>query len=53
MNIGDAIKKVEQDVLSKCNEEFKGNRFKGFIKFYYDTNMISIQVFCPVQFEYK
>ena len=45
MNIGDAIKKVEEDVLSKCNEEFKGKRFKGFIKFNYDTNMIAIQVF--------
>ena len=44
MNIGDAIKKVEDDVLSKCNEEFKGKRFKGFIKFNYDSNVISIQV---------
>lgn len=53
MNIGDAIKKVEEDVLSKCNEEFKGKRFKGFIKFNYDTNMIAIQVFSLLQFEYK
>ena len=45
MNIGDAIKKVEDDVLSKCNEEFKGKRFKGFIKFNYDSNVISIQVY--------
>ena len=43
-NIGDAIKKVEDDVLTKCNSEFQGKRFKGFIKFNYDTNMIQINV---------
>ena len=43
-NIGDAIKKVEDDVLTKCNAEFQGKRFKGFIKFNYDTNMIQINV---------
>ena len=44
INIGDAIKKVQEDVLTKCNEAFKGKRYKGFIKFEYDSNIISIQV---------
>ena len=44
MNVGDAISKVQKDVLSKCDERFKGQRYKGFIKFDYDTNVISIQV---------
>ena len=44
MNVGDAINKVQKDVLSKCDERFKGQRYKGFIKFDYDTNVISIQV---------
>ena len=44
MAIGDAIEKVQAEVLSKCNEIFKGKRYKGFIKFDYETNVISIQV---------
>ena len=44
MNIGDCINKVEQDVLTKCNDEFKGARYKGYITFNYESNMISIQV---------
>ena len=44
MSVGDAITKVQKDVLSKCDEVFKGQRFKGFIKFDYDTNVVSIQV---------
>ena len=49
MNIGDCIKKLEDDVLVKCNDEFKGKRYKGFITFNYESNMISIQVnkCCP------
>ena len=45
MSVGDAITKVQKDVLSKCDEVFKGQRFKGFIKFDYDTNVVSIQVY--------
>ena len=44
MAIGDAIQKVQKDVLSKCDERFKGQRYKGFIKFDFDTNVISITV---------
>ena len=44
MAIGDAIEKVQEEVLSKCNEVFKGKRYKGFIKFDFETNVISIQV---------
>merc|ERR1711974_265064 len=44
MTVGDAITKVQKDVLSKCDEVFKGQRFKGFIKFDYDTNVVSIQI---------
>jgi len=44
MSVGDAITKVQKDVLSKCDEVFKGQRFKGFIKFDYDTNVVSIQI---------
>ena len=44
MNIGDCINKVEQDVLNKCNDEFQGKRYKGFITFNYESNTISIQV---------
>ena len=44
MAIGDAIEKVQAEVLTKCNEVFKGKRYKGFIKFDYETNTISIQV---------
>ena len=45
MTVGDAITKVQKDVLSKCDEVFKGQRFKGFIKFDYDTSVVSIQVY--------
>jgi hypothetical protein len=45
LSVGDAVSKVQKDVLSKCDEVFKGKRYKGFIKFDYDTNCISIQVF--------
>ena len=44
MAVGDAIQKVQKDVLSKCDERFKGQRYKGFIKFDFDTNVISITV---------
>ena len=44
MNIGDCIQKVENDVLNKCNDEFQGKRYKGFITFNYESNTISIQV---------
>ena len=44
MPIGDAITKVQKDVLSKCDEVFKGQRFKGFIKFDYETNVVTINV---------
>ena len=44
MQIGDAITKVQKDVLSKCDDVFKGQRFKGFIKFDYETNVVTINV---------
>ena len=44
MNIGDCINKVQKEVLSKCDERFKGQRYKGFIKFDYDSNIVSITV---------
>ena len=44
MQIGDAITKVQKDVLSKCDEIYKGQRYKGFIKFDYDTNVVTINV---------
>ena len=50
MSVGDAITKVQKDVLSKCDEVFKGQRFKGFIKFDYDTNVVSIQVYIFVKY---
>ena len=50
MSVGDAITKVQKDVLSKCDEVFKGQRFKGFIKFDYDTNVVSIQVYIFIKF---
>ena len=49
LSVGDAVSKVQKDVLSKCDEVFKGKRYKGFIKFDYDTNCISIQVY-QIQF---
>merc|ERR1712154_663409 len=44
MSVGDAITKVQKDVLSKCDDVFKGQRFKGFIKFDYETNVVTINV---------
>lgn len=44
MNIGDAIKKVQNEPLKEIDERFKGQRFKGFIKFDYETNVITINV---------
>ena len=44
LSVGDAVSKVQKDVLSKCDEVFKGKRYKGFIKFDYDTNCINIGV---------
>ena len=44
MTVGDAITKVQKDVLSKCDDVYKGQRYKGFIKFDYDTSVVSIQV---------
>jgi len=44
MNIGDCINKVQKEVLSKCDERFKGQRYKGFIKFDYDSNIVSITI---------
>ena len=44
MAIGDAIEKVQAEVLVKCNDVFKGKRYKGFIKFDYETNVITIHV---------
>ena len=43
MNIGDAIKKVQSEPLKEIDERYKGQRFKGFIKFDYDTNVVTIQ----------
>ena len=44
MNIGDCIQKVQKDVLSKCNERYAGKRYKGFIKFEFESNVINISV---------
>jgi len=44
MSVGDSIAKVQKDVLSKCDEIFKGQRYKGFIKFDYDTNVVEIKI---------
>lgn len=44
MTVGDAITKVQKDVLSKCDDVFKSQRFKGFIKFDYETSVVSIQI---------
>ena len=51
MSVGNAIVKVQKDVLSKCNEIFKGQRYKGYIKFDYTddykfdyTNIIEIKI---------
>jgi len=42
--IKDAIEKVQKEALTEVETRFKGQRFKGFIKFDYDTNVISINV---------
>ena len=44
MNIGDAVKKVQEGPLKDLDERFKGQRFKGFIKFDFDTNVVTISV---------
>jgi len=44
MQVGDAITKVQNDVLKKCDDVFKGQRYKGFIKFDYETNVVTINV---------
>jgi len=44
LSIKDAIEKVQKDALSEIEVRFKGQRFKGFIKFDYDTNVIQINV---------
>jgi len=44
MNIGDCIQKVQKDVLSKCNERYAGKRYKGFIKFEYESNIVNITI---------
>merc|ERR1712193_432908 len=38
--IQQSIEKVQKDALSEVETRFKGQRFKGFIKFDYDTNVI-------------
>lgn len=43
-NVGDAIKRVQTEALSKIDERFKGERYKGFIKFDYDTSVVEIKV---------
>jgi len=42
--IQDAINKVNKEALCEVETRFKGQRFKGFIKFDYDTNVIQINV---------
>ena len=42
--IGSATEKVQEEVLSKCNDVFKGKRYKGFIRFEYESNVITINV---------
>jgi len=42
--IKDAIDKVQKEALIEVETRFKGQRFKGFIKFDYDTNVITINV---------
>merc|ERR1712212_495006 len=42
--IQDAINKENKEALCEVEERFKGQRFKGFIKFDYDTNVIQINV---------
>jgi len=42
--IKDAIDKVQKEALTEVENRFKGQRFKGYIKFDYDTNVIQINV---------
>jgi len=42
--IGSATEKVQEEVLSKCNDVFKGKRYKGFIRFEYESNVITINI---------
>merc|ERR1712200_302416 len=42
--IKEAIDKVQKEALIEVETRFKGQRFKGFIKFDYDTNVIQINV---------
>merc|ERR1712098_200208 len=42
--IQQAIEKVQKEALVEVETRFKGQRFKGFIKFDYDTNVITINV---------
>eukprot|EP00091_Calanus_sinicus_P024529 TRINITY_DN8855_c0_g1_i4.p2 TRINITY_DN8855_c0_g1~~TRINITY_DN8855_c0_g1_i4.p2 ORF type:complete len:136 (-),score=54.33 TRINITY_DN8855_c0_g1_i4:59-466(-) len=42
--IQQAIEKVQKEALCEVETRFKGQRFKGFIKFDYDTNVITINV---------
>jgi len=42
--IRDAIKQVQEEALSEVENIFKGQRFKGYIKFDYDSNVIQINV---------
>ena len=32
MNVGDAIKKVQNDVLKKCDDRFKGRSLRDYIR---------------------
>jgi len=42
--IRDAIKQVQEEALSEVENIFKGQRFKGYIKFDYESNVIQINV---------
>eukprot|EP00092_Neocalanus_flemingeri_P088739 GFUD01112166.1.p1 GENE.GFUD01112166.1~~GFUD01112166.1.p1 ORF type:complete len:148 (-),score=58.74 GFUD01112166.1:116-526(-) len=42
--IQQAIDKVQKEALVEVETRFKGQRFKGFIKFDYDTSVITINV---------
>jgi hypothetical protein len=44
MNIGDCIKRVQLGPLKEIDERYKGQRYKGFIKFDFDTNVVTINV---------
>eukprot|EP00092_Neocalanus_flemingeri_P046329 GFUD01052097.1.p1 GENE.GFUD01052097.1~~GFUD01052097.1.p1 ORF type:complete len:154 (-),score=53.54 GFUD01052097.1:65-478(-) len=39
-----AIEKVEKEALGEIETVFKGQRFKGFIKFYFDSWLVTISV---------